>query len=230
MRRHEFYTRQRSFSPLVEDVYERAPDRMLKTTIIETPRHRLRPPTDDLEPLVAMVADPEVMQHVSLAPLPRASAEAAFTHYRQMLETKGYGYWVIDVNAGIILAGCKLYRRFHTRNRGRLVRLTRERWGNGYATEGGRADCFEQRSVTASDATSRHDARSARRLRSSTCPRHAAPALRALGSLADRSAKAPSPPPSGRRPMPSRRRRASRCCPFRRAGCRCRRSPSASSV
>ncbi len=77
--------------------------------IIETPHLRLRPLTDaDMEPYLAMAADPEVTRYVSPAPIPRASAEAAATHYRRQLATKGYGYWAIEVNgcasfAGIIL-------------------------------------------------------------------------------------------------------------------------------
>ena len=69
--------------------------------IIETPHLRLRPLTDaDMEPYLAMAADPEVTRYVSPAPIPRASAEAAATHYRRLLETKGYGYWAIEVNGG----------------------------------------------------------------------------------------------------------------------------------
>jgi hypothetical protein len=74
--------------------------------IIETPRLRLRPVTDaDMESFLAMAADPEVTRYVSPAPIPRASAEAAANHYRRMLETKGYGYWTIEVNGGASFAG-----------------------------------------------------------------------------------------------------------------------------
>ena len=62
---------------------------------------RLRPLTDaDMEPYLAMAADPEVTRYVSPTPIPRAGAEAAANHYRRQLETKGYGYWAIEVNGG----------------------------------------------------------------------------------------------------------------------------------
>jgi RimJ/RimL family protein N-acetyltransferase len=104
--------------------------------IIETPRLRLRPMTDtDMEPYLAMAADPEVAHWVSPTPISRANAEKAATHNRQLLETKGYGYWTIDVNGGASFAGVILLQD---------VRFTAAftpaiDWGNGYATEGGRA-------------------------------------------------------------------------------------------
>ena len=73
--------------------------------IIETPRLRLRPLTDaDMEPYLAMGTDPAVTRYVSPTPIPRASAEAAATHYRRLLKTKGYGYWAIEVNRGASFA------------------------------------------------------------------------------------------------------------------------------
>jgi RimJ/RimL family protein N-acetyltransferase len=113
--------------------------------IIQTPRLRLRPLTDaDVEAFIAMSADPEVMQYVSPTPIPRASAEAAATHYRRMLEDKGYGYWAIDVTGGASFAGIILLQDVNIAAHftpaievGWL--LPREHWGNGYATEGGRA-------------------------------------------------------------------------------------------
>jgi RimJ/RimL family protein N-acetyltransferase len=112
--------------------------------IIETPRLRLRPLTDaDMEPFLAMAADPEVMRYVSPTPVPRASAEAAATHYRRLLETTGYGYWAIEVNGGASFAGIILLQDVNFTAAftpaievGWL--LPREHWGNGYATEGGR--------------------------------------------------------------------------------------------
>jgi len=113
--------------------------------IIETPRLRLRPLTDaDMEPYLAMAADPEVTRYVSPTPIPRADAEAAATHYRRLLETKGYGYWAIEVNrsasfAGIILLQNVKFTAAFTPAIEVGWLLPREHWGNGYATEGGRA-------------------------------------------------------------------------------------------
>jgi RimJ/RimL family protein N-acetyltransferase len=98
----------------------------------------------DKEPYLAMAADPEVMRYVSPTPIPRASAEAAAAHYRQMLETKGYGYWAIEVNGGTSFAGIILLQdvnfpaAFTPAIEVGWV-LTPEHWGYGYATEGGRA-------------------------------------------------------------------------------------------
>ncbi|MGA3038179.1 MAG: GNAT family N-acetyltransferase [Vulcanimicrobiaceae bacterium] len=113
--------------------------------MIETARLRLRPLTDaDTEPFVAMTADPNVTRYVSPVAIPRASAEAAASHYRQMLETTGYGYWAIEVKGGASFAGIIL---LHPVNFTAAFTpaievgwlLPREDWGNGYATEGGRA-------------------------------------------------------------------------------------------
>jgi len=113
--------------------------------IIETPRLRLRPLTDaDMESYLAMAADPEVTRYVSPAPIPRASAEAAATHYRWLLETKGYGYWAIEAKGGASFAGIILLQdvKFTAAFTPAIEvgwLLPREQWGNGYATEGGRA-------------------------------------------------------------------------------------------
>jgi ribosomal-protein-alanine N-acetyltransferase len=113
--------------------------------IIATPRLRLRPFTDaDMEPFLAMAADPEVTRYVSPTAIPRASAEAAANHYRRLLETQGYGYWAIEVNGGASFAGIVLLQdvRFTAAFTPAIEvgwLLPREQWGNGYATEGGRA-------------------------------------------------------------------------------------------
>jgi len=113
--------------------------------IIETPRLRLRPLTDaDMEPYLAMGTDPAVTRYVSPTPIPRASAEAAATHYRRLLKTKGYGYWAIEVNRGasfaaiILLQDVKFTAAFTPAIEVGWL-LPREHWGNGYATEGGGA-------------------------------------------------------------------------------------------
>ena len=112
---------------------------------IETPRLRLRPLTDaDMEPYLAMAADSEVTRYLSPTPIPRASAEAAAIYYRRLLETKGYGYWAIDVKGGssfagiILLQDVKFTAAFTPAVEVGWV-LPREHWGKGYATEGGRA-------------------------------------------------------------------------------------------
>lgn len=111
---------------------------------IETPRLRLRPLADaDMEPCLAMLADPEVTRYVSPVPIPRSSAEAALNRYRQFLAIKGYGYWAIEVKGGAAFAGVILLQDVNFAAAftpaievGWL--LPHEHWGNGYATEGAR--------------------------------------------------------------------------------------------
>ena len=113
--------------------------------IIETPRLRLRPWIDaDVAPFIAMMTDPEVTRHVSPATIPRASAEAAATHYRLQLETNGYGWWPIDVKdgasfAGVIMLDQVKFKAAFTPAIEVGWLLPRERWGSRYATEGARA-------------------------------------------------------------------------------------------
>ena len=113
--------------------------------LIDTPRLTLRPMTDaDLEPFLAMAADHDAMKYVSPDPIPVASAERAFTHYREALDEKGYGYWTIEVKGGAAFAGIILVQdvKFTAAFTPAIEvgwLLPREQWGNGYATEGGRA-------------------------------------------------------------------------------------------
>jgi RimJ/RimL family protein N-acetyltransferase len=98
----------------------------------------------DMEPFLAMAADPEVTRYVSPTPIPRESAERAAFHYREMLAEKGYGYWTIDVAGGPAFAGIILLQdvRFTAAFTPAVEvgwLLPRAHWGNGYATEGGHA-------------------------------------------------------------------------------------------
>jgi RimJ/RimL family protein N-acetyltransferase len=91
-----------------------------------------------------MAADPEVTHFVSPTPISRAYAEASANHYRRQLETKGYGYWAIEVKGGASFAGIILLQdvKFTAAFTPAIEvgwLLAREQWGNGYATEGGRA-------------------------------------------------------------------------------------------
>jgi RimJ/RimL family protein N-acetyltransferase len=108
---------------------------------IETPRLRLRPLTDtDVEPCAAMLTDPDVMQYVSPDPKTRQTAEEGVAHYRQLLATKGFGWWAIDVKDGPAFAGVILLKDVGFKlaiEVGWL--LPRAHWVNGYATEGARA-------------------------------------------------------------------------------------------
>lgn len=113
--------------------------------ILDTPRLRLRPLTDDdLEPCAAMLADPEVMRYVSPTPLSRQVVEAAVAHYRGMAATRGYGWWAIDVKDGPSFAGVIMLKdvEFSAAFTPALEvgwLLPQTSWGRGYATEGARA-------------------------------------------------------------------------------------------
>ena len=98
----------------------------------------------DMEPFLAMAADHDAMRYVSPEPIPRASAERAARHYRNMLETKGYGYWTIAITGGPSFAGIILLQdvKFTAAFTPAIEvgwLLPRAQWGHGYATEGGRA-------------------------------------------------------------------------------------------
>lgn len=112
---------------------------------IQTTRLRLRALTDDeIEPFVSMFTDPDVMQYVAPAPISRAKAAAAAQHYRRVHETKGYGWWAIEVNGGSSFGGIIMLKDVEfTAHFTPAIEvgwlLPRENWGNGFATEGARA-------------------------------------------------------------------------------------------
>ena len=111
---------------------------------IETPRLLLRPWRDsDVEPWAAMCADPRVM--ATLGPLKdRAEAGDFAATQAARLERNGYGWWVASVKHGrpfigiIALQDVPLDLPFAPALEVGW-RLVAEAWGNGYATEGGRA-------------------------------------------------------------------------------------------
>jgi RimJ/RimL family protein N-acetyltransferase len=111
---------------------------------METGRLRLRGWTDaDVEPFIAMGTDPEVMRYVTPTVPTPAYAKAAAVHYRQQLETKGYGWWVLEATdapgfAGIILLQDVEFEAAFTPAIEVGWLLPREQWGKGYATEGAR--------------------------------------------------------------------------------------------
>lgn len=68
-------------------------------TVLHTERLVLRPWRDsDLDPWVAMNADPEVREHLG-DPLTRAQSEASMVRFRAAFERRGYGWWAVEVRA-----------------------------------------------------------------------------------------------------------------------------------
>ncbi len=111
---------------------------------LETARLTLRPWRDsDLEPWIAMGADPGVMEFFP-SPYDREQASALAGRMRERLTEDGYGWWIVDVKGGAAFAGivCLQNVPFEAPFTPALEigwRLTRPHWGHGFATEGARA-------------------------------------------------------------------------------------------
>jgi RimJ/RimL family protein N-acetyltransferase len=113
--------------------------------VLETPRLRLRHIVPaDLDMLVELDADPQVMRYISYGePTPRAHYEQEYLPYflSYYTSTPLLGYWIAET-----LADDRFIGWFHLRpdriDAGEQeigYRLRRAAWGQGYATELGRA-------------------------------------------------------------------------------------------
>ncbi|WP_456477186.1 GNAT family N-acetyltransferase [Oceanithermus sp.] len=114
---------------------------------IETPRLRLRPPTeDDLEPLFVLYSDPEVVRYLSFRPLRergqvRAMLERFVRAWRQgegdlTLEGRTYLYLLERPATGVLGT---LGVRKETYGYELSYALARAAWGHGYMPEAVRA-------------------------------------------------------------------------------------------
>jgi RimJ/RimL family protein N-acetyltransferase len=112
--------------------------------MLETPRLILRPWRDaDVEPWVALSADPRVMEHFP-RPYERAESEAGLVRIRARMDRDGYGWWPIEVKGGAAFAGVIVLQDipFEAHFTPAIEVgwwLAHEHWGQGYATEGARA-------------------------------------------------------------------------------------------
>jgi RimJ/RimL family protein N-acetyltransferase len=111
---------------------------------IETARLTLRAWRDaDVEPWVAMNADPRVTEFLGRA-YARELSEASAAAIRRALEEDGYGWWAVEVRHGASFAGVIALQKvpFSTPFTPATEigwRFSFENWGRGYATEGARA-------------------------------------------------------------------------------------------
>jgi RimJ/RimL family protein N-acetyltransferase len=113
--------------------------------MIRTDRLILRQFRDaDRDPWAAMNADPEVMKHFP-ATLSRAEADALVDRVAARIAEAGVGFWAVERQAdGVFLgfAGLNRIGHEHLPIFGEWEvgwRLARHAWGQGYATEAGRA-------------------------------------------------------------------------------------------
>lgn len=113
-------------------------------TALETERlilRRLRP--DDVEAFAAMNADPEVMRYFPGC-LDRTETEALVERMDAHFDRHGFGWWVVEVPDVTSFVGFVGLMRpaFHAHFTPCVEvgwRFVRHAWGQGYATEAGRA-------------------------------------------------------------------------------------------
>ena len=107
---------------------------------LETPRLVLRPfAGEDLDDFAAILADPEVAKYVG-GVADRMAAWLRIAGYLGHWQLRGYGQWaVVERESGRFLGRCGLWFPEGWPELEVGWTLARRAWGNGYATEAGRA-------------------------------------------------------------------------------------------
>lgn len=112
---------------------------MRKPPRIETPRLVIRPFTrNDLEPLAAIFAHPEVMRFIGDGPISEQETVEWLERWMPMVERTGYGHLAVTLRGtGAVIGRCGPVMRELPIGREIEISylLARERWGCGYATE-----------------------------------------------------------------------------------------------
>jgi ribosomal-protein-alanine N-acetyltransferase len=112
--------------------------------VIETERLRLRNWTDaDSTPFAALNADPRVMEFFPRR-LSRAESDAAIARYRAHFDANGWGLFAVEEKAtgsfiGFVGLAVPRFAAPFMPAVEIAWRLTRQSWGQGYATEAARA-------------------------------------------------------------------------------------------
>jgi RimJ/RimL family protein N-acetyltransferase len=108
---------------------------------LETARLVLRPfGEEDLDSYAAICADPDVMRYVGGRPLTRPGAWRAIATYVGHQRLRGYGLWaLVEKATGRLIGRAGLWRPEGWPGLEVGWLLDRRRWGQGFATEAGRA-------------------------------------------------------------------------------------------
>jgi RimJ/RimL family protein N-acetyltransferase len=110
---------------------------------LETDRLILRPLTDaDFDTYAAIHADPEITRYLSAtgAPMPRWEAWRSFAMFVGHWQLRGYGVWALEIKStGQFIGRAGLHNPDGWPGIEVGWTIGREHWGNGYATEAGRA-------------------------------------------------------------------------------------------
>ena len=115
---------------------------MISIPVLETPRLLLRQfQQSDFDALAALHADPEVMKYLGDGkPKGRAETWLAMASYLGHWELRGYGLWAVEEKAtGKFVGRIGLLNPEGWPGLEVAWTLVRERWGNGFATEGAKA-------------------------------------------------------------------------------------------